>query len=160
MLNTRHRRIVRWGLLGVCGILLLPVWYVLTWLAVSRAAGDGLIGNSTATFIRPAFLPLIRYCDQPRPGARTLSELWWRTNPLHELHKAPGTYIQPANPLWRDTGIVYKPTNAHVLCPNDLEEIQFETAIPTDEIFTPPAFDPWQSRPAIPALTPAGSGLQ
>jgi hypothetical protein len=132
-------------------VVLLPVWYVLAWLTVSRAAGSGLIGSGTANLVSPAFVPLIRYCDQPRPGARSLSELWWRTNPLHVLHKAPGTFNQPANPLWRDTGIVHKPTNAHILCPNDLMEVQTETAIPTDEVFSPPRIDPWQSASATSA---------
>lgn len=125
MFNSRRHLVIRYSLLTVGLIVLLPIWYVLAWLAVSRAAGDGLIGNGTVTLVRPVFLPLIRYCDQPRPFAESLSALWWQTNPLLVFrNQAPSPF---------DLKVVYKPTNAHVLCPSDLTDVQFETAMPTGQ---------------------------
>jgi hypothetical protein len=84
---TRQRRIVRSLVLVVVAPLLLIAGYISTWLVVSRAARENLIGSNTALNLRPAFAPLIRFCDTEYPGGVALNGLWWRVNPRHVVHK-------------------------------------------------------------------------
>jgi hypothetical protein len=110
---SNRRRIVRRAVMAVAAFVLLPVGYVALWLAVSAAAGNGLIGEGVARSLRPVFLPLILYCDDmSRPGACRLSELWWRTNPLRTR---------------RGNGVTYHDyTSAHVFAPEDLMDVHWE----------------------------------
>jgi hypothetical protein len=83
---TRRRRIVRRAVMALAVVLLLPVWYVAAWLAVSRAAHDGMIRPATVLTIRPAFAPLITYCESELPAAAWLRGVWWRINPVTVRH--------------------------------------------------------------------------
>ena len=64
-------------------VVLLPVWYVGMWLAVSKAVqrraqlpfGFGLEVTC------PAFLPIKEYSSSGMPGANWLKQLWWRNIP-------------------------------------------------------------------------------
>jgi hypothetical protein len=97
-------------------LVTLPAWYIAAWFAVSRAAGIGIISVGIADSLRPAFSPIIRYCDTGRPGASRLSELWWTLNPLHRGYAQGGQTLRP--------------TNAHIFMPNDLMDVQSRAAIP------------------------------
>jgi hypothetical protein len=66
---TRPRRIVRRAVLVFAGVVLLPVWYVAAWLAVSRAERDGHITYYIGGQIRPAFSPLLSYSEANLPGS-------------------------------------------------------------------------------------------
>lgn len=77
MLTTRSRRIARRVVLALAAMLLLLVWYVAGWLAVSHAARHWMIDANTTFDIRPFFAPLISYCDNGLPGGAALSDLWW-----------------------------------------------------------------------------------
>jgi len=76
----RRRRTVRRVALCIAAVLLLPVWYVAAWLAVSRAAHDGYISVNSVAMVRPVFVPLKSYCDAKRPGGAVLRDLWWTVN--------------------------------------------------------------------------------
>jgi hypothetical protein len=60
---TSRRRIVRRTVMALAVVVLLPVWYVAAWLAVSRAAGDGLISRRTVQSVHVYQLPLYEYAD-------------------------------------------------------------------------------------------------
>jgi hypothetical protein len=80
-MSTEHkRRFVRRVALCVSVVLLLPIWYVAAWLAVSRAAHDGYISVNSVALVRPVFVPLKSYCDAKRPGGAVLRDLWWTVN--------------------------------------------------------------------------------
>jgi len=78
---SRTRRTVRRSMLAVAAVVLLPVWYAAAWLIVSRAAHDGVISGNTVMTVRPAFVPIKRYCDADFPGGTVLRDLWWKFNP-------------------------------------------------------------------------------
>lgn len=79
--TSRARRTVRWIVIAVSTPILLLSWYIAAWFAVSRAIHNGYINGTTAQTIRPAFVPLLKYCESELPGARRLCDLWWRVNP-------------------------------------------------------------------------------
>jgi hypothetical protein len=81
MPSNRPRRIVRWVLLTLTAVVLLPFWYVGAWLVVSRADCGGHISPAFVQKLRPAFVPLLTYCSSDLPGSRTLCRIWWRVNP-------------------------------------------------------------------------------
>jgi len=78
---TRRHRIVRRAVMALVVVVLLPIGYVGVWLAISRAEHDGHIGRATVQGIRPAFVPLVRYCESELPGSDVLGEMWWLVNP-------------------------------------------------------------------------------
>src|SRR5690349_12126936 len=77
----RRRRIVRTVLWTCAALVLLPVWYIVTWLTVSRAEHEGHVGLGTAHKLRPAFVPLLHYSDSELPGSELLRRTWWFVNP-------------------------------------------------------------------------------
>lgn len=81
MHGPRTRRVVRRIALTLAAVVLLLVWYVGAWLTVSRAEHDRMITAATARKVRPAFVPILKYCDSDLPGAGFLSHLWWSVNP-------------------------------------------------------------------------------
>jgi hypothetical protein len=78
---SRKRRIVRTVVLMLALPLLLLTGYVSTWIAVSKSARENFISQNTALTLRPAFAPLIRFCDSESPGGAELNRLWWTINP-------------------------------------------------------------------------------
>lgn len=76
---TAHRR--RRIALTIAAVILLPVWYVLTWLTISRAERDGHISLALTQKLRPAFVPLLEYCESERLGSSVLGQVWWSVNP-------------------------------------------------------------------------------
>jgi hypothetical protein len=85
MAEPRKRRIVRRAVMALVVVVLLPVWYVGAWLAVSRAERDGLAASRTLERAYPVFVPLLRYCESDWPGADLLSRVWWKVNPETDL---------------------------------------------------------------------------
>ena len=83
----------------MAGGVLLVVWYVGAWLLVSRAAREGMIGWGTAKLIRPAFAPLILYCDTRLPGGDAVSDLWHAVagRPTVSSYVGPEVILGPAN---------------------------------------------------------------
>jgi len=79
MHTTRSRRIIRRAVMALAVVVLLPVWYVGTWLVLSRAAREDMIDGSMTAQIRPAFVPLIWYCNSDLAGAELLHDIWWTT---------------------------------------------------------------------------------
>jgi len=77
---TRSRRIVRRAVMALAVAMLLPVWYVGSWLIVSKAANSGVISYKAALVIHPAFEPLNAYCLLGMPGSESLYHLWWSVN--------------------------------------------------------------------------------
>jgi len=63
MAEPRKRRIARRVALICAAIVMLPVWYVVSWLIVSRAVHDGHINPYSLERFRPVFAPLVSYCD-------------------------------------------------------------------------------------------------
>lgn len=72
--------------LGV--VLLMPVWYVSSWVLVSRAAVQDHISLTTAKTIAPVFTPIVSYCNARRPGWKLLSKVWVASVP--EAHPSNG----------------------------------------------------------------------
>jgi len=112
-MTTTRRRIVRRAVMALAVVVLLPVWYVGSWLAISRAQRDRLIHPRTAQKISPAFRPIVDYCDTELPGSNTLRRLWWYLNP-YTNGKEPSlfggkftgvTHTQgPLRPRWPSEG--------------------------------------------------------
>jgi hypothetical protein len=81
-MSERHKRqIVRRIVLTIAAIVLLPVWYVGAWLVASRADRDGIINYNVGRKTRHFFTPLVSYCNEDRPGAELLIDIWWTINP-------------------------------------------------------------------------------
>lgn len=81
MAEPRKRRIVRRVLWTFAAVAVLPVWYLAAWLTVSRAEHDRIINFATAQKVRPAFVPLLSYCESDLPGSGVLRRTWWLVNP-------------------------------------------------------------------------------
>ena len=64
------------------GVVLLPVWYVGAWLALSRLTHDGIINGGLAATLAPAFSSVRQYSGSELPGSHVLYDVWWTTNPL------------------------------------------------------------------------------
>ena len=99
---SRKRRFVRRVVLAVAIPVLLLLWYVGMWLAVSRAEHDGYIGSATAKSVRPAFVPLISYCAAELPASGLLRGAWWRVYAHKAIVGAEGEilgYTAPAGHL-------------------------------------------------------------
>lgn len=77
MAGHRQRRIA----LTIAAVILLPVWYVLAWLTISRAERDGHISLALAKKFQPAFVPLLSFCESELPGAGVLGHVFWSVNP-------------------------------------------------------------------------------
>lgn len=77
---TVSPRVRRRTLFALAVVVLLPAWYVATWIVVSRAAHKGTISRTTAATIRPAFVPILSYCDSSLPASDALVSLWWDVN--------------------------------------------------------------------------------
>lgn len=86
---SRSRRIVKCAWISAAVLMLLPVWYVSAWLTVSRAEHDGHISITTAQKIRPAFAPLLDYCESELPASGLLRHIWWSVNPPVVLKTTP-----------------------------------------------------------------------
>jgi hypothetical protein len=101
MAEPRKRRIARRVVLTVATIVLLPVWYVAAWLAVSKATHEGLIKSSTAKVLRPVFAPVLNYTDAELPGASLLHRVWYTTCPYEVRYSYTNYRIKesPAFPL-------------------------------------------------------------
>jgi hypothetical protein len=69
---TKKRRL-RW--IAVT-ILLLPVWYVASWLLAAKALANRYIPKEYATTVVVPFKPLIAYANSDAPGASPLSRLF------------------------------------------------------------------------------------
>lgn len=82
---TRRRRIVSRSVLALAVVALLVSGYVGAWLAVSRAARDGLIDKPVAKRIATVFSPIVSYCRAEQPGCELLSRLFWTVNPPVEF---------------------------------------------------------------------------
>jgi hypothetical protein len=91
------RRTVGRVLLAV--VVLLPAWYVAAWLGVSLAVNHGIVGAGAGEAVRPAFKPLILYCDLRKPGSDTLHRLWWTVSANPEIESPqPGWFLAPSLP--------------------------------------------------------------
>src|SRR5262245_28446366 len=93
MPTTRPRRIVRRAVLALVVVVLLPVWYVGGWIAISKLINEGYIGRSVADHGRPLFLPLIRYCESGFPAGRLLGNSYWSLNPPNMIEIAPSSTL-------------------------------------------------------------------
>lgn len=91
-------------------LLLLPAYYVGTWLAVSKAATHHLIGFRVTSAVRSAFVPLIDYCNSDKPGARCLSRIYWWVNTRREANGRVSTVGGPLSPWPRVSDIPQRDT--------------------------------------------------
>jgi hypothetical protein len=107
MSETRRRRIVRRTVLALAAVVLLPLWYVAAWLAVSKVTHEGLIKTSIAQSLRPLFVPILNYTDANLPGASLLHRAWYTTCPYdvdfsggdypgYRIHPSPASPLAPA----------------------------------------------------------------
>ena len=95
----RRRRIDRTVKLVIAAIVLLPAAYVMSWLVLSRAVNHGVVSPDVAAWVRPAYRPLILYCDLQRPGADTLTSLWWKFTAKPEIGEQQlGYFLGPQYP--------------------------------------------------------------
>jgi hypothetical protein len=98
----KARRTLRRALLVLAAIVLLPVVYVASWLGVSRAVNTGLVSVGVGETLRPAYKPLILYCDLKKPGTDTLHRLWWSvstdTDAGARRDQLPGWFLSPSLP--------------------------------------------------------------
>src|SRR5262245_60471502 len=84
------RRIVRRAVMALA-VVVLPVWYVAAWLAVSRATHDGFISGPMAARLAPVFAPIRHYAGRySGPGSRELYDAWWAVNPV----STPGVWVE------------------------------------------------------------------
>jgi hypothetical protein len=81
MATSRKRRFVKRAVLAVAGVVLLVSGYVSSWFTVSWAERTGTIAPLTAERLRPAFFPVLQFCESDLPGAGILADAWWRMNP-------------------------------------------------------------------------------
>lgn len=96
-----HRRLARRIALLIAGCVLLVSSYVSTWLAVSRAAYDGIISGAVAASVAPVFRPIVWYCEHDWIGVDSLQRLWWRLNPAVAGPTADGgTAFYPNPDSW------------------------------------------------------------
>ena len=100
MTASTKQRIRRCAVLAAIAIVLLPVAYVASWLGVSRAVNTGTVGIGFGEAVRPAFKPLILYCDLQKPGTDTLHRLWWSVsaNDGAPRTEQPGWFLSPSMP--------------------------------------------------------------
>lgn len=80
-------------------VLMLPVWYVAAWLAVSRVARQGFVSGTVAANVSPAFAPIRRYSGSDLPGGHWLYSSWWRMNrpPSGWFQAAPNMAFAPCD---------------------------------------------------------------
>lgn len=97
--SSRSHRITRCGVSIVAATTLLAVWYVAAWLTASRAVHDGIVSMQTAQTIRPAFVPLIRFCNSDLPASGWLRCVWLSVNPPQTAYGLPGTLVVRPSPL-------------------------------------------------------------
>lgn len=71
----RRRRLGAWIAVTV---LLLPVWYVGTWLLCALAISRGYVAASYGQYAAPLFRPLIAYANSEMYGAEGLQRLYCR----------------------------------------------------------------------------------
>src|SRR5262245_37143242 len=81
MPEPRKSRIVRLAVMVVAAVVLLLSGYVSSWFTVSWAERTGTIAPLTAERLRPAFFPVLQFCESDLPGAGILADAWWRMNP-------------------------------------------------------------------------------
>jgi hypothetical protein len=74
-------RIIRRAVMALAVVVLLPGWYVASWLSISRLADEGFVSRGTTNTIRPAFEPVLLYCECGMPGADVLTKTYWAVNP-------------------------------------------------------------------------------
>jgi hypothetical protein len=105
--GTCKRRILRRVALTIATVALLPLWYVAAWLTVSRAEHDRLISFSTAQRVRPAFVPLLRYCESELPGSRLLGRTWWYVNPpvIEKLVVSTPMGVEAIGTIWIESSL-------------------------------------------------------
>ena len=77
MATKRKRRLVILAIL-----VLLPVWYVGAWFAVSKSGSSGSnVVRTAAVLISPVFKPIGWYCRAELPGSKWLIDQWWKMHP-------------------------------------------------------------------------------
>jgi hypothetical protein len=77
MAKKRKRRMVIAAML-----VLLPVWYVGAWFAVSKAGSSGSnVVRTAAVAMSPVFMPIRCYSRAALPGSTWLIEQWWKMHP-------------------------------------------------------------------------------
>ena len=121
--QTVRRRTARKAVIVAVALLILVVGYVSSWLAVSKAAGAGLISGQLADRLRPVFNPIFVYTQSELIGAEQLRALWWKINPMRVSQNEYAT--------------VYSSTDAMVLAPPDLHGIIAPPGIQTGRAIGP-----------------------
>ena len=95
--KQRILRVIKWTIIAA---MCLPMSYVMSWLVLSREVNYGVVDPDLASWVRPVYRPLILYCDLRKPGAETLTDLWWTVSARRENGtQQRGWFLGPQYPM-------------------------------------------------------------